>query len=73
MVRAAGSRRDATRCRRRLNGEAAKLGAAADYRAQLDKVGFEPFTGSQEQCAAFLKTEFERWGRVIRAAGVKAG
>jgi tripartite-type tricarboxylate transporter receptor subunit TctC len=56
----------------RLNAEAAKLGTAADYRAQLDKVGFEPFTGSPEQCAAFMKTEHERWGKVIRAAGVKA-
>jgi tripartite-type tricarboxylate transporter receptor subunit TctC len=56
----------------RLNSEAARIGAAADYRAQLDKVGFEPFTGSPEQCAAFMKTEHDRWGKVIRDAGVKA-
>ena len=55
----------------RLNAEALKLGAAPDYRAQLDKVGFEPFTGSPEQCAEFLKTELDRWGKVIKAAGVK--
>jgi tripartite-type tricarboxylate transporter receptor subunit TctC len=56
----------------RLNSEANKLGAAADYRSQLDRVGFEPFTGSPEQCAALMKSEFERWGKVIRTAGVKA-
>jgi tripartite-type tricarboxylate transporter receptor subunit TctC len=56
----------------RLNAEALKLGAAADYRAQLDKVGFEPFTGSPEQCAAFLKTELERWGKVIKDANIRA-
>jgi tripartite-type tricarboxylate transporter receptor subunit TctC len=56
----------------RLNAEALKFGVAADYRTQLGKVGFEPFTGSPEQCAAFLKTEHERWGKVIKAAGVKA-
>ena len=33
----------------RLNAEVLKLGAAPDYRAQLEKVGFEPFTGSPEQ------------------------
>ena len=56
----------------RLNSEAAKLGAASDYRAQLDKVGFEPFTGSPDQCAAFIRTEHERWGKVIKAADIKA-
>lgn len=56
----------------RLNSEALKLGAAPDYRAQLDRVGFEPFTGSPEQCAAFLKTEHERWGKVIKAADIRA-
>jgi tripartite-type tricarboxylate transporter receptor subunit TctC len=56
----------------RLNSEAARIGAAADYRAQLDKVGFEPFTGSPEQCSAFMKAEHDRWGKVIRDAGVKA-
>jgi tripartite-type tricarboxylate transporter receptor subunit TctC len=56
----------------RLNAEALKLGAAPDYRAQLDKVGFEPFTGSPEQCAEFLKTELARWGKVIKAADIRA-
>jgi tripartite-type tricarboxylate transporter receptor subunit TctC len=55
----------------RLNAEVLKLGAAPDYRAQLEKVGFEPFTGSPEQCAEFLKTELDRWGKVIKAAGVR--
>jgi tripartite-type tricarboxylate transporter receptor subunit TctC len=56
----------------RLNAEVVKLGGAPDYRAQLDKVGFEPFTGTPEQCAAFMKTELDRWGKVIKAAGIKS-
>ena len=55
----------------RLNSEVLKLGAAPDYRAQLEKLGFEPFTGSPEQCSEFLKTELNRWGKVIKAAGIK--
>ena len=56
----------------RLNDEVVKLAASADYRAQLAKLGFEPFTTSPQQSAAFLKTELERWGKVIRAADIKA-
>ena len=55
----------------RLNNEVVKLGASADYRAQLAKLGFEPFTATPEQSSRFLKTELERWGRVIRAADIK--
>ena len=55
----------------RLNAEVLKLGASSDYRAQLAKVGFEPFTGSPEQLGVFLKAEHERWGKVIKAADIK--
>lgn len=55
----------------RLNREVVKFAAGADYRAQLAKLGFEPFTLSPEKSSAFLKTEFERWGKVISAADIK--
>jgi tripartite-type tricarboxylate transporter receptor subunit TctC len=55
----------------RLNTEAVKIGAAPDYRAQLEKLGFEPFTSSPEQSSEFLKTELARWGKVIKAADIK--
>ena len=55
----------------RLNAEAVKVGAAPDYRAQLGKLGFEPFTSSPEQSSEFLKTEIARWGKVIKAADIK--
>ncbi|MCC6531062.1 MAG: tripartite tricarboxylate transporter substrate binding protein [Burkholderiales bacterium] len=56
----------------RLHTEVAKLGASADYRSQLDKLGFEPLSSEPDQFAAFLKTELERWGQVIKTAGVKS-
>jgi tripartite-type tricarboxylate transporter receptor subunit TctC len=55
----------------RLNAEAVKVGAAPDYRVQLEKLGFEPFTRNPEQSAEFLKTELARWGKVIKATDIK--
>jgi tripartite-type tricarboxylate transporter receptor subunit TctC len=55
----------------RLNSEIVRLGSSAEYRTQLAKLGFDPFTSAPEQSSAFLKTELERWGKVIRAAGIK--
>ena len=56
----------------RLNAEVLKLAATPDYRAQLEKLGFEPFTNSPEKFSAFMKTELATWGKVIRAAGIKS-
>jgi tripartite-type tricarboxylate transporter receptor subunit TctC len=55
----------------RLNKEVVACAASADYHAQLAKLGFEPFASSPEQYAAFLKSELERWGKVIRAANIR--
>ena len=33
--------------------------------------GFEPGTLSVAEADAFIKTEYQRWGEVIRAAGIK--
>ena len=55
----------------RLNAEIVKLAATPDYRVQLEKLGFEPFTGAPEKFAAFMKTEIDTWGKVIKAAGIK--
>ncbi len=54
-----------------LNADVAKFVATADYRAQLEKVGFEPFMNTPEQCSAFLKVEIDRWGKVIKEADIK--
>ena len=56
----------------RLNAEVARLAAATpDYRTQLEKLGFEPFTGTPEKFSAFMKAELDTWGKVIKAAGIK--
>jgi len=55
----------------RLHGEIVKLTAVPDYRAQLARQEFEPRTSTPEQFAAFLRAEHEKWGKVIRATGLR--
>jgi len=55
----------------KLHGEIVKLSAAPDYREQLERQAFEPRTSAPEQFAAFLQAEYDKWGRVIRATGLK--
>jgi len=56
----------------RLNAESVKAMNAADMRERLSGLGGEPASGSPEDAAAFLKSEYEQWGKVIREAGIKA-
>jgi len=56
----------------RLNAELIKLAATPDYRQQLEKQAFEPLTSKPEQFPAFVQAELDKWGKVIKAAGVKS-
>jgi tripartite-type tricarboxylate transporter receptor subunit TctC len=56
----------------RLNAESVRAMHAPDVRERLQGLGGEPVAGSPEEVAAFLKKEYEQWGRVIREAGIKA-
>ena len=56
----------------RLNSESVKAMNAADIRERLAGLGGEPASGSPEDAAAFLRSEYEQWGKVIREAGIKA-
>lgn len=55
----------------RLNGEVAKILAQPETRQRLLQIGFEPAGGSAEQLAVFEKREREKWGPVIKSAGLK--
>ena len=55
----------------RLNAEVVKLTARADYRQQLEKQAFEPRTTSPDAFQPFVRAELEKWGRIIKAAGIK--
>jgi tripartite-type tricarboxylate transporter receptor subunit TctC len=57
---------------RRLNAELVKALNAPDVRAALVAQGADPVGNSPEAFAAFIRAESARWGKVVRAAGIKA-
>ena len=46
--------------------------ADATFRAQLAKLGLEPFASTPTTSAKFIAAETEKWGKIIRTAGIKA-
>ena len=56
----------------KLNAETLKILAMPDVRERLAAVGVTTTGSSSEQFARYLKTEIEKWGRVIKASGATA-
>ena len=55
----------------RLNAEIMKALANPDVKAKLAAQGAEPLGSTPAQYGAYIKSELERWGKVIKASGVK--
>lgn len=55
----------------RLNAAIVEFTAMPDYRQQLENQGLEPLTSRPEQFPDFLRAELEKWGKVIKTAGIK--
>ena len=56
----------------RLHTESIKVMSPPDVQARLRTMGGEPEARTLEQTAAFLRSEYARWGKVVREAGIKA-
>jgi tripartite-type tricarboxylate transporter receptor subunit TctC len=56
---------------KRLNALLVKAVAAAPVKAFIEKYGMEPFTTTPAELAKFQAAETEKWGRVIKAAGIR--
>jgi tripartite-type tricarboxylate transporter receptor subunit TctC len=56
----------------RLNTESVRAMAMPDTIERLATLGGEPFPGTPDQATEFLRTEYARWGKVIREAAIKA-
>jgi tripartite-type tricarboxylate transporter receptor subunit TctC len=55
-----------------MNAELAKVNAQPDTREKLAAHGIEPATATPELMAEMIRGDLERWGKVIREAGIKA-
>lgn len=56
----------------RLNGDIVRMLDIAEVRERLAAQGFEPVGSTPGQFAAQLKSEIEKWARVIHETGVRA-
>ncbi len=54
-----------------LNREIVKVMAQPEVRQRMDQLGFDPVANSPEEFAAWIKAEIAKWGRVVRAAGIR--
>jgi len=65
----AGTPRDAVD---RLRVETVAATADADLRARFAQMGVEHVDMTADQLTPYVRAEYERWGQVIRAAGIKS-
>lgn len=55
----------------RMNAEIGQALRQRDVHERLQNIGFDPAPGSAEDFAAFLRDEVEKWGNIVRTAGIK--
>jgi tripartite-type tricarboxylate transporter receptor subunit TctC len=56
----------------RVNKETVAVLQTPEVRKQLEDVGLDPAPSSPEAFRAYIRSEYDKWGKVIRAAGIKA-
>jgi tripartite-type tricarboxylate transporter receptor subunit TctC len=56
----------------RLHAESVKLLKLPDVKERLDAAGFEPIGTTPEQFAAYIRSEIEKWRKVVKASGARA-
>jgi tripartite-type tricarboxylate transporter receptor subunit TctC len=56
----------------RLNAEAAKALQAPDVREKLTALGFEIQASTPQEFTALLRSETEKWAKVVKASGARA-
>ncbi len=55
----------------RLHGEIDKVLKQPETQAKLKDVGVDIIGTNPEQAAAFVKSEYEKWAKLIQASGAK--
>ena len=56
----------------RLHGDIVRALALPDVKERLNNVGFDLIGGTPEAFGAYIKTEIEKWTKVVRAAKIRA-
>jgi tripartite-type tricarboxylate transporter receptor subunit TctC len=56
----------------RLHAETLKVVALPDVKERLFNAGFEVVTSTPEQFGAFTRNEIQKWGKLVKATGLKA-
>ncbi len=56
----------------KVNADLHKIMAQPEVREQFISRGDEPFAGTPEQAANYLKSEIAKWNKVIKSASIKA-
>jgi tripartite-type tricarboxylate transporter receptor subunit TctC len=55
----------------RVNTEVNRALKLASLKQRFETLGCEPAGGTQAQFAAYFRAEVEKWGKVIKSAGVQ--
>ena len=55
----------------KVNRDVRTVLSEPELRRQIESHGLEPWPGTPEELSRHMRTEIERWGKVIRDAGVK--
>jgi len=56
----------------KLNADIGRALLSAEVKQRLAADAAEPGGGSPRELAAYLKTDYERWGRLVKASGIRA-
>jgi len=56
----------------RLHDEIVNILGVAETKDRLLAQGFEPVGSTPEEFGAYIKSEIAKWGKVIKAAGIRA-
>lgn len=55
-----------------LQREVAKLISRREVKDRLAGLGYQPVGNAPDECTAYLASEYKKWAKVIRGAGIKA-
>jgi tripartite-type tricarboxylate transporter receptor subunit TctC len=56
----------------KLNAESRRVLTMPDVKEKLSRAGIDTAGGTPDEFAKFIRAEYEKWGPVVKAAGVKA-